>query len=131
MGKILLPVLIFLHGAVHVWYVLLIGNIVKYSPDMGWTGKSWLLPGLPVEGFLRISGVIVYGLTALLFLISVTGMLLDKSWYPALLVVSAIVSSLAILFFFDGCFRMLVQKGLVGLLLNFIIIATLIIKFYL
>lgn len=131
MGKILFSVLIFLHGAVHVWYILLIGNIVKYSPDMGWTGKSWLLPGLPVEGFLRISGVIAYGLTVLLFLISVAGILLDKDWYPVLLVVSAIVSSIAILFFFDGCFRMLVQKGMIGLIINIIILVTLIIKFYL
>jgi hypothetical protein len=130
MLKVIIPVIIFLHGAVHIWYVLLIGNIVKFSPDMGWTGKSWLLPGMPVEGIYRILGVIVYGLSAIMFIVSASGMLMNKSWYPAGLLVAAFVSSIAILFFFDGRFHMLVQKGMIGLILNSIIITTIIVKFY-
>lgn len=131
MLKVIIPVLIILHGAVHIWYVLLIGKVVKYIPEMGWTGKSWLLPDLPVEGIYRISGVMVYGLAALMFILSGTGMLMNKSWYPAGLLAAAAVSSVAILFFFDGRFHMLVQKGMVGLIMNGIIISIFIEKFYL
>ncbi len=129
MLKILLSILIFLHGAVHVWYVLLIGNVVKFSPDMGWTGKSWLLPGVAVEGFYRVAGMVVYILSALLFIISSCGLLMNKSWYQLWLFISAVVSSIAVIFFFDGRFQMLVQKGMIGLILNIIIIVTLIINF--
>jgi hypothetical protein len=39
-----------------------------------------------------------------------------------LLIFSAIISSVLILFFFDGQFNMLVKKGLVGLMINLVII---------
>jgi hypothetical protein len=130
MLKILLSILIFLHGAVHVWYVLLIGNVVKFSPDMGWTGKSWLLPGVAVEGFYRVAGMVLYILSALLFIFSSSGLLMNKNWYPLWMLLSAVISSIAVIFFFDGNFEMLVQKGMIGLILNIIIIVTLIIKFY-
>lgn len=130
MLKILLSIVIFLHGAVHVWYVLLIGNVVKYSPDMGWTGKSWLFPGVAVEGLFRFAGMAVYMLSALLFVISSSGILMNKSWYPLWLLVSAVVSSIAVIFFFDGRFQLLVQKGMLGLIVNILIIVTLVIKFF-
>lgn len=130
MLKILLSIVIFLHGAVHVWYVLLIGNVVKYSPDMGWTGKSWLFPGVAVEGLFRFAGMAAYILSALLFVISSSGILMNKSWYPLWLLVSAVVSSIAVIFFFDGRFQLLVQKGMLGLIVNILIIVTLVIKFF-
>lgn len=119
MTKIILSIIIFLHGAVHIWFVLLLNKIVKYSPDMGWTGKSWLLPhGIPA----RFTGTAIYITAILLFVISSAGILLNKTWYPTLLIISAAISSFGILLFFDGGFNMLVQKGIIGLGINLIII---------
>ena len=47
--KFIITLFILLHGWVHAWYLLLAGNIVKYTPDMGWTGHSWLLSGYKTE----------------------------------------------------------------------------------
>lgn len=122
--KTILSILILLHGAVHIWFVILLNKVIKYTPDMGWTGKSWIFPE---NNFTRISGTVIYILATVLFAVSSMGMALNKSWYPTLLFISAIVSSFGILFYFDGSFTMLVHKGIIGLGINLIIIIYLLI----
>ncbi|MGC9342288.1 MAG: hypothetical protein ACP5E3_06285 [Bacteroidales bacterium] len=117
--KTILSIFIILHGAVHIWFVLLLNKVVKYTPDMGWTGKSWLLAE---NNLTRYTGTVIYLLATVLFIASSLGIMLNKAWYPTLLLISAIVSSAGILLFFDGSFQMLVQKGIIGLGINLIII---------
>lgn len=117
--KTILSIIIILHGAVHIWFVLLLNNVVRHTPDMGWTGKSWLLAE---SNLTRYVGTVIYLLATVLFISSSIGIMLNKAWYPALLLISAFVSSAGILLFFDGSFQMLVQKGVIGLGINLIII---------
>lgn len=122
MLKTISSIVIILHGLVHIWYLLLMSKVVKYQPDMGWTGASWLLPGSPENAVIRISGILLYGLASLLFIISGISLMAGSSITVRLLIISALLSSLLILVFFDGQFNMLVQKGLIGLIINLVII---------
>ena len=116
--KLIMSLFILLHGWVHVWYLLLAGNIVKYTPDMGWSGNSWLLSGWIGESTHRQSAVFLYLIAAILFTATGIGYYSGKTWFINSMLISTIFSSLLILIFFDGKFELLVQKGLAGLIIN-------------
>lgn len=118
----ILSIVAILHGLVHLWYVLLLSKIVHYQSDMGWTGDSWLLTGSVEIPLIRYIGIILYTAVTVLFVTSGITLLTGSNLASKLLVYSAILSSVLILFFFDGQFNMLVQKGLIGLILNLTII---------
>lgn len=122
MLKTILSIAIVLHGLVHIWYVLLLSKVVKFQPDMGWTGASWLFPAADESPAIRYTGITMYALVTLLFVTSGISLMTGNSLTSKLLVLSAILSSVLILFFFDGLFNMVVQKGLVGLIFNLMII---------
>lgn len=122
MMKTILSIVIILHGLVHIWYLLLLSKVIKYTPEMGWTGDSWLVTGASEIFWIRYTGTILYSLTCLLFVCSGIGLMSNSSITRNLLSISAILSSILIIFFFDGRFDMLVQKGIVGLIINAIII---------
>ncbi|MCF8236190.1 MAG: hypothetical protein K9G67_14450 [Bacteroidales bacterium] len=120
--RFIITMFILLHGWVHVWYLLLAGNIVKYTPDMGWSGQSWLLTGWLGESFPRQVAVFLYLIAAVLFTATGIGYNLGKSWFINMMLISTVFSSLLIIAFFDGKFELLVQKGLVGLIINIILL---------
>ncbi len=122
MLKTIFSIVIILHGLIHIWYLLLFSKVVKYFPEMGWTGESWLMSGFSKILWVRYTGIILYSLTCLLFVSSGISLMANSSLTIYLLNISAILSSVLIVFFFDGRFDMLIQKGLVGLILNVTII---------
>lgn len=122
MTKTILSIVLILHGLVHIWYLLLLTKVVKFIPEMGWTGDSWLVSGSSEIIWIRYTGIIMYSLTCVLFVSSGIGLMSNSSIIRNLLIFSAILSSILIIFFFDGRFDMLVQKGFVGLIINMIII---------
>lgn len=116
-------IFILLHGLVHVWFFVLAARLVEFKAEMGWNGNSWLLSGILPEPFLQILAILLYPASTLLFVISAAGMWLQSAWLEKMLLISAIVSTFAILLFFDGSFRYIIPKGLVGLIINVILIA--------
>lgn len=119
----LIGIFIILHGLVHFWYVVLSFQWVAYQPDMGWTGRSWLLSTvLPNAALLSIAGV-SFILATIAFVMSGIGILTRADWMNTLILGSAIFSSLVLIVFWDGKPTMLVQKGMIGLLINLVIIA--------
>lgn len=121
--KFIITLFILLHGWVHIWYLLLAGNIVKYTSDMGWTGNSWLLSGWMGESAPRNLAVFLYLIAAILFTASGIGYYLGKTWFINTMIISTVFSSILIITFFDGRFDLLVQKGLVGLIINIALLA--------
>lgn len=121
--KTLLSVFIILHGLVHIWYILIITRIVDFTPDMGWTGRSWLLSEYLSGTAIRYIAVLLYLLATLLFVTSGIANLINLEWYKTLLFAAAFLSSITIIIFFDGKLDLLIQKGLLGLLINLIIIS--------
>jgi hypothetical protein len=93
---------------------------------MGWTGNSWLFTNLVGDMATRIAATVVYSLVTIAFVIVSIGVFANTEWWPTALIATALASSIGIILFWDGSMDLLVQKGLLGLLLNF---ALLILRF--
>lgn len=111
-----------LHGLVHLWFMMLALRLIPFEPDMGWTGYSWAFSRVFKDDLISPLAGFLFGVVALGFIIS--GILYpDKAyWVDSLLLVTAILSSFVLVLFWDGSTKNLVQKGLIGLLINVVII---------
>ncbi len=115
---VLAGVLVLLHGLTHLWYVVLGLRLVPFRPEMGWTGHSWALSGLLGEPATRAFAVAVYLLCAAAFALGGAAVLAHGPWWRPLLIGAAVLSLAAIVLFWDGHTDHLVEKGLIGALLD-------------
>lgn len=122
MLRTLFGLFVVLHGLVHLWPVVLSQRLVEYKPEMGWTGESWVLTGIVGDGVTRMVASGLYTLAMVLFVASGVGLVARGDWWRSLLVASAGCSAIVILVFWDGSSGQLVEKGLVGFLIDLVII---------
>jgi len=125
MLKYLVGLFLILHGLVHLWYVTLSRGLVEFQSEMGWTGRSWLLSPFLSEGTTSLLASALYVLATVGFVLGGVGYLAELGWWPSVVVGSAVVSTIVIALFWDGSWEMVVQKGLIGLLINVAIIGLL------
>ena len=123
MLQTLTGIFIILHGLVHLWYVVLSLNWVEFQPDMGWTGRSWLLSGVLQDPTMRTTSAVLFIASAIAFVISGVGIFINADWLDTVIMISAIFSTMVLIVFWDGSLEMIVQKGLIGVLINLAIIA--------
>ena len=125
---VLTGIFIILHGLVHMWYVVLSYQGVAYQPDMGWNGKSWLFSSILPQATVRSITGILFILATIAFVISGIGIFIKAEWLNIFILSSAIFSTLILTLFWDGKLEMIVQKGLIGVLINLAIIAVVLIR---
>jgi len=118
MLRFLFGIFIVLHGLVHLWYVTLSLGLVEFQAEMGWTGKSCLFSPLLGDGAARSLATVLYGLATLGFLIGSIGIFAQQEWWRPVVIGSAAFSAAIILLFWDGGLQLLVEKGLIGFLIN-------------
>jgi len=123
MRNLLLGSFVALHGLVHLWYVTLALRLVEYRADMGWTGESWLFTGVLGDATTRALATAVYLLAVVAFLGAGIGLGLGSEWARLGVVISAVYSTVVIVMFWGGGLSMLVQKGLLALVINAVILA--------
>jgi hypothetical protein len=111
-------IFVILHGLVHLWFVVLSQELVAFKPEMGWTGESWLFTGLLGSSAPRTLASVVYVLATAAFVIAGAGILFEAAWAPSLVRIAAVFSGLMILLFWDGSPQLIVEKGLLGFLIN-------------
>jgi hypothetical protein len=116
--KIIGGIILILHGLVHIWYITLSQGWVEFQAEMGWTGRSWLLSGLLGAGAAKMLAAGLYALAGLGLVAGGIGVLAQADWMGPILLGAAGLSALVILVFWDGSSEMLVQKGLLGFLIN-------------
>lgn len=116
--QIVFAIFVILHGLVHMWYVTLSQGWVEFQVEMGWNGRSWLLTDALGEKLSLNIASVLYVLSTLLFIITGVALLAKAPWARVALIVSSIVSAIAILVFWDGKPNMLIEKGLIGFLIN-------------
>jgi hypothetical protein len=127
MFRIIFGIFIVLHGLVHLWYVTLSQRLVEFQADMGWTGASWLFSPLLGESGTRLLATVLYGLATLGFVTGGIGIFAQQEWWQPVVLGSAALSAATILLFWDGGLQMIVQKGLLGFLIDaFLLIALLV-----
>jgi hypothetical protein len=110
-----------------LWYVTLSQRLVEFQPDMGWTGKSWLFSTLLGDAATRWLATVLYGLVTLGFVIGGIGIVAQQAWWRSLVIGSTAFSAAIILLFWDGGLPMLVQKGLIGFLINVALLVALLV----
>ena len=126
--RVFTGIFIILHGLVHLWYVVLSYRWVEYQPEMGWNGQSWLFSSFLSQATVHsITGVLFF-LAALIFVISGIGIFIQASWVNPILLSSAAFSSMVLILFWDGSLDRIVQKGILGVLINLAIIAVVLIR---
>jgi hypothetical protein len=118
MTRLLIGIFIILHGLVHLWYLTLSQRLVPFRPEMGWTGKSWLLTGVLGDGTTRTLASLLFALGTIGFVAGGVGYLTGRDWWRAAVITSALVSAATTLLFWDGRTKYIVQKGMVGLLID-------------
>lgn len=116
-------IFLILHGLVHFWYVVLSFEWVKFQPDMGWTGQSWLFSSFLKDSMLRPLAGILFTIAVFLFIISGISVFFQPEWLNTILLISSIFSSIILVLFWDGSTHMIVQKGIIGLIINLVVIA--------
>ena len=118
-----------LHGLVHLWYVVLSQKLVPFKPEMGWNGHSWLFTNLTGDAMARTLAGISYSVSAFAIAASGISIMAHASFFRPVLIISAALSAFTLVVFWDGSFERIVEKGLIGLLINIaILVAAFIIK---
>jgi hypothetical protein len=118
MIRLAAAVFLVLHGLVHLWYVVLSQGWVEVEEQMGWNGQSWLLSGILTERAILSLASVLYVVVALGFVVGGTAYALDRNWAPTVLVGVAVLSSVVLVTLWDGRPDLLVEKGVVGVLIN-------------
>jgi hypothetical protein len=125
MLRFLIGLFIILHGLVHLWYFTLSQRLVVFKPEMGWTGKSWILSSLLGDSTTRLLAGALFVLVAIVFVISGVGLFVGAEWWRTALISSAIFSCAIILIFWDGSMQLIIQKGLIGFLISLVMLLVL------
>jgi hypothetical protein len=118
---------VLLHGLVHLWYVTLSQRWVEFQPEMGWTGESWLFSPLLGDGATRGLATVLYSLATLGFVVGGVGVLVRQDWWRPVVIGSAAFSAVIIILFWDGGLPRIVEKGLLGFLINVALLVALLV----
>lgn len=125
--RTLFSIFLALHGLVHAWFVVLSQNLVPFEEEMGWTGQSWLLSNILSDSTAKIVATILFSISTLLFIVGGIMFGLKADIAKTVLILASIISSLTLIVFWDGSFDMIVQKGIIGFVINIATIAYLVI----
>ncbi|MFO7547038.1 MAG: hypothetical protein R6W77_16220 [Trueperaceae bacterium] len=120
--RVALGVVLALHGLVHLWFVVLALGWIEFQPDMGWTGRSWLLTSAIGDAATRTVAAVMLTIAAAAFVVSGVALISQAPWWRPALASAAIVSSAVLIVVWDGGTNMLVQKGVLGLAINFLVL---------
>lgn len=127
MLRITIAIFMLLHGLVHLWYFVMSRGLVELKPEMGWSGKSWLLTNLLGNSTTNALASLLYLVATIGFVIGSIGIFGQQDWWRPFIIGSAIFSSFTILLFWDGQMQLLVEKGLLGLVINLILLFALLV----
>ena len=127
MFRTFFAIFVILHGLVHLWFVVLSQELIEVTPEMGWTPHSWLFTGVLGDAATRWLVTIISVALALTFLVGGIALLARADWWRPLVIGSAIASAVLIVVYWDGGTRLLVEKGLIGFLIDVAILVLLLV----
>jgi len=127
MLTIIMGIFFVLHGLVHLLYAGQSRRLFELRPGMVWPDGSWLFSKLLGAETIRWLASILLVLAALGFMAGGLGLLIRQDWWRPVTVGAAVVSAAIFLLFWDGRVQALDDKGGVGLLINMVILAVVLI----
>jgi hypothetical protein len=90
---------------------------------MTWPDGSWAFSSLLGDEKTRLLASIFLVLAALGFLVGGVGLAIQQPWWRPAIIGSAVFSTVLFILFWDGRFQALDDKGGIGLLINLVILA--------
>ena len=118
MIRVVIGVVLALHGLVHLWFVALALRLVTFRPEMGWSGRSWLLTPLLGDAATRSTAAVLLSAAAAAFVVGGLALAGPAAWWRPALVFAASLSTVVLLVTWDGGTDLIVQKGAIGVAIN-------------
>ena len=127
MISFIIGIFFILHGLVHLLYAAQSLRQFELRPGMLWPDGSWAFSKLLGDNVTRWFGGIACLAAAVGFMAGGLGAILEQAWWQPVVVGAAIFSSVIFVILWDGKRQKLDDHGGVGLLVNLLILAVLLI----
>lgn len=122
MLRFVIGLFLILHGLVHLWLFTLSQRLIEFKPEMGWSGKSWLLTGVFGDSTTRLLASTLFVVATVAFVASGVAIFFQSDWWWSILLAASIVSAMTMLIFWDGSMDLIIQKGLIGFSISLVIL---------
>ena len=122
MLRFVIGLFLILHGLVHLWLFTLSQRLIEFKPEMGWSGKSWLLTGVFGDSTTRLLASTLFVVATVAFVASGVTIFFQSDWWWSILLAASIVSAMTMLIFWDGSMDLIIQKGLIGFSISLVIL---------
>jgi len=113
-----------LHGLVHLLYFGQSARYFELQPGLIWPDGTWAFSKLFGTETTRMLANALLIMAALVFVAAGIGLLTKQVWWQPLLLGAAAFSTVVYILFWDGGLQNLPDKGLVGILINLALCAT-------
>jgi uncharacterized membrane protein YphA (DoxX/SURF4 family) len=123
MVRILVSLVVILHGLVHLLYFGQSARLFELQPGMGWPDGSWAFSRLLGEKATRLLAGVGCVLAAMGFVLGGVAIMLGPSWGSAAVAASAVISGTVFIVFWDGKPKGLDRQGAIGVLIDVVFLA--------
>jgi hypothetical protein len=123
MARTIAIVFLVLHALVHLLYLGQAAKLFELQPGLTWPAGSWLFSKAIGDPATRILASVLCLIAALAFVVGAAGLALNQSWWRSVTVAAAASSGVIYLLLWNGKLQRLDQQGLIGLLIDAVIIA--------
>jgi hypothetical protein len=125
--RFIFGIFIVLHGLVHLLYA---GQSAKYfelKPGMVWPDGSWMFSRLlGIEATRKLASISLL-VAAIALIAGGIGIFASQDWWRQIAVGGTALSSIAYIIFWNGRMQNLDGQGVVGLLINIVVMASVLI----
>ena len=118
MIRVISGVFLVLHGLVHLLYFGQSARLFELQVGMTWPDASWAFSKLLRDNSTRTLASVFCIAAATGFVIGGAGILFGQSWWRTAVIVSAALSGVLYILFWNGRFQHLDNQGGVGLLID-------------
>jgi len=123
--RILFGIFIVLHGLVHLLYFGQSARYFELQPGLVWPDGAWVLSGyLGAENIRKLASILLVD-AALIFLVGGVGVFIKQGWWRFIVIFGAIFSTVSYFLLWNGKFERLADNGWVGILINLVVLAAL------
>ena len=123
MARIVATAFLVLHGLVHLLYLGQAAKVFELQPGLTWPAGSWLFSRAIGDNATRVLASALCVIATLGFVVGAGGLAFNQSWWRSVIVAAAAFSAILYLLLWNGQVEHLDQQGVVGILLDVVIIA--------
>lgn len=127
MLRLVLGIFMILHAVVYLLYFGQSARFFELQPGLAWPDGAWSFSRVMGQAALRNLASIACIVAAIGFAIGGLGILATQDWWRPVVVAAAIFGVVLAVLFWDGTLKRLDNQGMIGLLINLVILAALLI----